>query len=245
LCLVVVDVLRAGPPFVTDDPEPVEFRHWEVYVASVLNYASGDWSGTLPHLEINYGGVPNLQLHFLAPLAFNFARSGPSFFGYGDTELGAKYRFLEQGKITPDVAVFPAMEVPTGNESRGLGAGHVQLFLPVWLQKDFGKWTINAGGGFWINPGASNQNWEIAGMLLQRQLTDHLTLGAEIFHQTPKTVGGDANTFINGGGIWDLSDQAHILFSIGHTVQGPSNYIGYFGILFTFGPKDSEKKYGR
>jgi hypothetical protein len=24
----------AGPPFRTDDPEPVEYRHWEAYVAS-------------------------------------------------------------------------------------------------------------------------------------------------------------------------------------------------------------------
>jgi hypothetical protein len=38
--------------------------------------------------------------------------------------------------------------VPTGNESRGLGAGHVQLYLPIWFQKDFGKWTTYGGGGF-------------------------------------------------------------------------------------------------
>ena len=24
----------AGPPFTTDDPEPVEYQHWEVYLAS-------------------------------------------------------------------------------------------------------------------------------------------------------------------------------------------------------------------
>jgi hypothetical protein len=23
----------AGPPFVTDDPEPAKYRHWEVYIA--------------------------------------------------------------------------------------------------------------------------------------------------------------------------------------------------------------------
>ena len=25
-------VAWAGPPFVTDDPEPVEYRHWEIYL---------------------------------------------------------------------------------------------------------------------------------------------------------------------------------------------------------------------
>ncbi len=27
-------VAHAGPPFVRDDPDPVEYRHWEIYVAS-------------------------------------------------------------------------------------------------------------------------------------------------------------------------------------------------------------------
>jgi len=28
-------VAVAGPPFVTDDPEPVDYRHWEFYIASM------------------------------------------------------------------------------------------------------------------------------------------------------------------------------------------------------------------
>ena len=90
----------------------------------MLNHDSSGWSGTLPHVEINYGALPNLHLHIITPLAFVTSRSGPSYYGYGDTELGAKYRFIKQGNYTPDVGVFPTMEVPTGNESRGLGAGH-------------------------------------------------------------------------------------------------------------------------
>jgi hypothetical protein len=43
----------AGPPFTTDDPEPVEYRHWEIYVASQLEHDKGGWSGTSPHFEIN------------------------------------------------------------------------------------------------------------------------------------------------------------------------------------------------
>jgi hypothetical protein len=48
---------RAGPPFLTDDPEPVEYRHWEVYVASQLARDQGGWSGTAPQLEVNYGAA--------------------------------------------------------------------------------------------------------------------------------------------------------------------------------------------
>jgi hypothetical protein len=42
--------------------------------------------------------------------------------------------------------------VPTGNAERGLGTGHTHGFMPLWLQKSFGKW-LTYGGGYWINPG--------------------------------------------------------------------------------------------
>ena len=49
----------AGPPFRTDDPEPVEYKHWEVYVASqYFDFKDGSIM-TAPHVEINYGAIPN------------------------------------------------------------------------------------------------------------------------------------------------------------------------------------------
>ena len=60
----------AGPPFETDDPQPVDYLHWEFYVSSVMEYSSNDLNATLPHFEINYGAVPNGQIHLLAPLGY-------------------------------------------------------------------------------------------------------------------------------------------------------------------------------
>jgi hypothetical protein len=51
----------AGPPFTTDDPEPVEYRHWEVYAASQHTKSAAGWSGTAPHFEVNYGAITNRQ----------------------------------------------------------------------------------------------------------------------------------------------------------------------------------------
>ena len=34
----------AGPPFVTDDPEPVDYQHWEFYIASQHIETSDGWS---------------------------------------------------------------------------------------------------------------------------------------------------------------------------------------------------------
>ena len=68
LFLFAPAAVLAGPLYVTDDPEPVEYRHWEVYLASQLSHDVDSWSGTAPHIEVNYGAFPNFQPHVIAPL---------------------------------------------------------------------------------------------------------------------------------------------------------------------------------
>ena len=93
------------------------------------------------------------------------------------TELGVQVRFLQESDYLPEAAIFPLLEIPTGNESDGLGSGHVDAFLPLWLQTDFGDWTVYGGGGYGINPGAGNENWGFVGAVLQKQVTKNFLLG--------------------------------------------------------------------
>ena len=226
----------AGPPFTTDDPEPVEYQHWEVYLASQVARDKDGWSGTSPHLEVNYGALPNLQLHLITPVSFVAPSHEAARFGYGDTELGAKYRFFEETEYLPQVGTFPLVEVPTGQRKRGLGSGHAQIFLPLWLQKSFDRWTTYGGAGYWINPGKGNRNWWFTGWLLQRELTPGFTLGAEIFHETPSETDGRSDSKFNIGAIYDFSDFYHLLASAGRTFQGPNEFQAYVALQLTFGP---------
>lgn len=227
----------AGPPFVTDDPEPVDYQHWEVYAASQLQHDKDGWSGTSPHFEVNYGALANLQLHLIAPVSFSAAVHGATNFGYGDTELGVKYRFFEETDQLPQLGVFPLVEIPSGDRARGLGSGHVKALFPLWLQKSFGSWTTYGGGGYWINPGKDNHHWWFTGWLLQREITPTLTLGGEIFHETPSEKRADSDTGLNFGGFYNFSKTYHLLFSAGHTVQGASTFQGYLAFQITFGPE--------
>lgn len=225
----------AGPPYVTDDPEPVEYQHWEVYLASQLAHDGGTWSGTAPHVEVNYGVLPNLQLHLIAPLAFVRPARGRTQYGYADTELGAKWRFLEEISWHPQVGTFPLLELPTGDRERGLGSGHVQAFLPLWLQKSIGPWTTYGGGGYWLNPGVGNQNWWFTGWQVQYQLLPRVTPGVELFHATAKEKGGTEETRFNVGVVLDISDLQHLLLSAGQGVQGPNRVQIYLAYQLTFG----------
>ena len=70
LFVLLPRVALAGPPFKTDDPEPVEYKHWEIYLASQYSHDQDQNSATLPHIEVNYGVVPNVQVHLIAPLVY-------------------------------------------------------------------------------------------------------------------------------------------------------------------------------
>ena len=229
----------AGPPFRTDDPEPVDLGHWEVYGFTAGTQIRGDTGGTLAGVEVNYGAAPNLQLHLIAPLAFDRTNGGALQAGMGDVELGAKYRFItpDEDDWYPQIGIFPLVEIPAGDSGRGLGAGKMQVFLPVWLQKDFGDWMSYGGGGFWSNPGPGNRDYWFAGWLLQYQFTKSLALGAEVFHQTADTIGGGDITGFNLGGIYDVSEHYHLLFSGGRGLQNAAlanQFSYYLAIQSTF-----------
>jgi len=226
----------AEPPYITDDPEPVEYQHWAIYFASLFFKQPEAWTGTGPHLEVNYGPLPNVQLHVITPLVFYAPSQGSNSYGYGDTALGIKFRFIQESDWVPQVGTFPLLEVPTGSHDRNLGSGHLQTFLPIWLQKSVGKWTAYGGGGYWINPGVHNRNWWFTGLVIQRQVLPNFTPGFEIFHGTSQEVGGPRETGINLGLIWDLTDTQHIILSAGPTIEGPNQLQGYFAYQLTFGP---------
>jgi len=226
----------AGPPFSTDDPEPVDYQHWEFYIASQHTQTADGWSGTAPQVEINYGVMTNVQLHLIAPLAYAAPKNGRARYGYGDTELGGKFRCWEETEKRPQVGIFPLLEIPAGSEADGLGSGQVQAFLPVWAQKSFGDWTLY-GGGYGINPGAGNENWDYIGAVLQYQVKKNLLIGGEVYHRTTMVVGGRGDTAFNLGTVIDITEHQHLLFSAGRSLAGPTDFECYLAYQFTFGPE--------
>jgi hypothetical protein len=137
LLLIINCSLHAGPPFNTDDPEPVGYRHWEFYIASINSFMNGSSTGTLPHFEVNYGAVPNVQLHCVIPI--NYEASSIKYqdtrllnYGYGYTELGVKFRFVKESDNSPQIGVFPIIEVPT-IKNENFNNGKTQIYLPLWL----------------------------------------------------------------------------------------------------------------
>jgi len=96
ILIMAIAGLKAGPPYFTDDPDPVKFHHWEYYLSTQDNFdvRNGSAAGSLPQVEVNYGVVPNVQLHIVIPLTYQFSSTHDFEMGYTATEAGIKYRFV-------------------------------------------------------------------------------------------------------------------------------------------------------
>ena len=224
----------AGPPYQTDDPEPVAHRRFEVNISSQYANTFGAISGNAPALGVNYGLMPNVQLSLTLQLNENSgSRSAPWKVGFGDTTVGLKMRFVQETARGPQIAFDPAIVIPTGDAKNGLGGGLPKLILPLWLQKDVGAWTLFGGGGITRNPGPGRRDYTFTGVAAQRQMGRNTSFGAEIFHATADTIAGNGSTGFNIGSVRTLDATHSVMFSI-----GPSNSLSaYAGYKLQFGPR--------
>jgi hypothetical protein len=224
----------AGPPYLSDDPEPTDYKHFEIYTFSNGTVTQTGTTGEAG-IDFNYGAAPNLQLTAVLPAGYAFGGLGPDVGGFGNVELAAKYRFLTQDTAGVDVAFFPRVFLPSGSSL--VGTPHTSLFLPLWLEKDWDKWSAFGGGGCELNRGGDSQDFCQMGLVVTRQVTAKLQLGMEVFHQTPDTIGNAATTSLGFGARYDVNDNIHLL---GYLARGIVNtdqtdqLTWYTSVLFTF-----------
>lgn len=221
----------AGPPYDTDDPEPTDYRHWEIYLFGAGARSLGAFDG-VAGLDLNYGAAKNLQL--TATLPIDFTRGPGARTGIGDVELGIKYRFYQDEAAGFSIAAFPRVILPSSGKR--YGSGKTGMLLPVWAQKDVGKWSLFGGGGYAINPGAGNRDyWQVAGAVT-RELSSRLSLGVEATHRGPDAFGARPTTTLGVGGIWRIKGPLSLLASAGPSFAGRSGdkYHAYVALGLNF-----------
>ena len=232
-CLLVSNSAYAGPPYLTDDPAPTQTGHWEIYTFGAGTQSDGGFDG-VAGFDLNYGAVEGVQLTATIPL--DYAHSvGQGTVGFGDVELGVKYRLVNDEASGVSIATFPRIILPTANSRNG--QGKAAYLLPVWAQKDFGPWSVFGGGGYTISRGSGNRGFWQSGLALTRTLSPKLSLGGEIAHRGPEVIGGKPYTALNFGGIYQLGGPLALIFSGGPGIQNARDggkYNVYVGIATNF-----------
>jgi outer membrane putative beta-barrel porin/alpha-amylase len=225
---------QAGPPYVSDDPEPTDYQHYEIYLFTTGSNAADGTNGE-SGIDFNYGALPDLQLTAVIPMAYSLPRDTTNAIGFGNVELAAKYRFLHQKEIGWDVAMFPRIFLPSG--SSRVGNNQPALLLPLWFEKDWGDWSTFGGGGCQLQHGDDAQTFCLASWAVTRQILPDLQLGIEIVHQTPDTKHGHSSTGVGAGFRYDLSEHYHLLGYYRPGLQARASnarHSWYASLLFTF-----------
>lgn len=241
----------AGPPFVTDDPETPEWHGWEINIPFTLDRTKEKWAVQMPLFDINYGFRPNIQLKVEFPLLYVHPVSGGQQFGLGDTLVGIKWQFLEEERRRPQIAFYPQAVLPTGNRNRGLGDGKPSYLIPFVAQKSWDKWTLYGNLGYTVQMAKDSRNFWYSGVVLNRDISERLKLGLELFGNSKKETDGNYDVAFNVGGELKLSDRFRLLFSAGRSFREGPSVLAYLGIQIVLkgfhkggndAQKDSEKK---
>jgi hypothetical protein len=257
LCLLTIlaapHLWAQGPPFQIDDPVPVDLHHYEFYIFGAMDGTPVEVDSTGPAIEFNWGAIPRVQLHAILPLGtvnplsnpvYLPSGTGPSAFGLTDMELGAKIAFIKETKHVPQIGSFTMFEMPTGNDTKGLGVGKVSYKLPLWLQKNIGKWTLDGGAGYQVVPQTDFRNFPYGGFLLKREFSERWELAAEVFshgREGAAPAQTESSTMIDMGGYYHFKNpNRQLLFAYGHSVAGQTENYAYLGMYWTWG-KDEKK----
>lgn len=256
--LAGVRLWAQGPPYQTDDPVPVDLHHYEFYIFGTTDGTPVELDATGPAFEFNWGAIPRVQLHAILPFGVAAplnspvyapeSGQGPVAFGLTDMETGVKIAWIKESKRVPQIGSFTMIEVPTGNADKGLGVGKVWYRLPIWIQKNWGKWLFDGGGGYAVVPQTGYRNFPYTGWLVKKELSERLELGAEVFahgREGVATAQTESTTMVDVGGYYHFRNPDHqLLFCYGHSVAGQTENYAYLGMYWTWG-KDADKPAGK
>lgn len=225
----------AEPPFLTDDADPADLHEVEVYPFIFVISANDESNVFAPALEIDYGFIKDAEVQLVIPVLTTLPDHGEKATGLSDLNLNIKYRFLNETRYLPEIAIVPTVILPTGNVDRGLGNGRLWTQLPIWIEKHLDKWTIYTGGGYGFNSAPNQKTYAFGGFLVEREVSEKFVVGGEIFlqgstvnHTSEDPDDGHVN-LLNFGGEYQFSKSTAMIFSFGHSIGGVNQWIGFFG----------------
>jgi hypothetical protein len=222
---------QGGPPFVTDDPGTPGDGNWEINAAVIGSRSPARWDIIAPDLDINYGLGDHVQLKVDVGWAHADDQLHHRMSGFGATDFGIKWRFMDEGKSGFALSVYPQLSVNFSRSSvqRGLTSDGKELFLPMETSTTAGTFSFAAEAGRNLVQNAPDE-W-LFGAVVARHYGSALELGLEV-HET--VTPGDSATLVNLGGRWQLSERLSLLTAVGRELSRDSperqDFLCYLGL---------------
>ena len=239
---------QGGPPLLTDDPGTPGNRNWEINISSTQFWRNTERELQGPLLDTNYGLGDRIQLKYQVPYLFDSHNGEPFKGGVGNSLLGVKWRFYQQGGANGwHISIYPQLELnnPTDSDARQIVDKGPRFLLPVEVTKVFGPVEVNFEGGYRFTkqtPGNQTPRERILGLAFGHQFNRRFE-GLCEFYDDALLGGGDRSVTFDVGGRYEFRKGLLLLFMAGRglgRVRGQSvSFIGYFGlqVQITHGPK--------
>jgi hypothetical protein len=221
---------EGGPPFITDDPDTPGNGNWEINAAVIGAQSHRGWDLAAPDLDINYGWGEHVQLKVDANWASAIASDGQLISGFGATDFGVKWRFIDQDKSGFALSVYPQLltNLVPSSAARGLTTDDREFFLPAEVSTEFGEFKLDAelGRNFaQIGPDA----W-IGGVIVAHPCGSALQCGVEIHGVL---IGRQFEPLANFGAHWQITKHLIMLASAGR--EFGSNFDTHQSFVFYVG----------
>jgi hypothetical protein len=179
LIFIQTNLSIAAPPLVTDDAAVIPVGSWEYILSTASESRLAVDSAELPSLEVSYGFAESMQLTGIIARQVVNERSRSSRSGWGNAELGYKWRFY--GEDNAALAFAPGYSFPVNSSSRirGLVEDERVLSLPLLGTIARGRWEVS--GQVSLDITSNSTNGIGYGVATGYALTETLNLVAEIY----------------------------------------------------------------
>jgi hypothetical protein len=187
---------------------------------------------------VRYGLTPKLDLRW--GITDRMAQSGGgvgSLEGAGDQWLNARYRFEEQGKWTPAMALLYGLKIPAASPAKGFGSGYVDNQFILIVSRDLGRNHLDFNTSGTVAGGPVGRDGAAQfGLALTRPVSTKLSLILESYGGaqpgTPARIGaefGGATYALRPGFVFDSA------YSKTYTAGTPRQQF-LFGMTFAMRP---------
>lgn len=223
----------AGPPYNVDDPATNAKGEVRLTTAFTSSESKGKETYSFPNFTTLYGITDNLQLKIqLGGKTMRSAKKVES--GLDDSIINLKWRFLNETKNVPQIALSVQSKLPTADFSRGLGTGRTDYKLGGTIAKSFGRFKLAANVGQNIMGDVKSRDNGYYGLLGTYLLTPKLTVGAQWYGNASSAAKKREEMAWGLGMRYNYAPGRALLCALGRSERGYSNLNSYVGIQMSF-----------
>ena len=185
-----------------------------------------------------YGVTPRLELRWGLPGRMYQGGNGSSpMAGTTDQWLGVLFRFRDQQRWIPDLALDYAFKIPSGNPAKGFGSGYGDHLLTFIASRDLGPNHIDFNAVETIAGGPAGHDGAAQfGVGFSRTLAHHIMATIEAFGG-PQPATHDRYGALFAGGSWGFRPRLAFNGGTIRSYTGGSPRAQYmFGFIYTVRP---------